>query len=206
MKSFLFILIIGLFSCSVSAQEITVAYLTEQKSKAEWLQEGYEVDSLSIPFTEADFQVVNEVADKLITGRAMTISGFLLSPFYVGPLFTTFQGAFTRMPAHRQLSKFIRRKYNYVAFDKVGYKDLNLQHLMKAERYLKTGQKVSYISIGLILLNVIVSSQIAENYEGNDKNKIVAYGVATIGLTNVTASGINLVLMNKALRELRKIH
>ncbi len=206
MKNVLLSLIIGLFSCSVSAQEITVAYLTEQKSNAEWLQEGNEVDSLSIPLTDADFKVVNDVADKLITGRAMTISGFLLTPFYVGPLFTTFQGAFTRMPAQIKLSRFIKRKYNFVSSEKIVLEDLNLQHLMKAERYLKTGQKVSYISIGLNFLIVFATSQIAQNFEGNDKNKYLAYGGATIGLTNITASGINLVLMNKALRELRKIH
>lgn len=206
MKNIIFSLIIGLFSCSVSAQEITVAYLTEQKSNAEWLKEGYEVDSLSIPLTEADFQVVGEVADKLIVGKALSISGFLLSPFYVGPLFTTFQGAFTRMPAHRKLSKFIKRKYNNTYLKNDGYSDLNLQHLMKAQNYLDKGQKVSCISIGLTVINIIVTSRFARVSQGNDQNKYLAYGGATFGLTNAVASGINLVLMNKAIKELRKIH
>ena len=110
------------------------------------------------------------------------------------------------MPAHRNLSKFIKRKYNNTYLKADGYTDLNLQHLIKAKKYLDRGQKVSYISMGLTVVNIIVTTQFAKISEGNDQNKYLAYGGATFGLTNAVASGINLVLMNKAIRELRKVH
>ncbi|MFY8034591.1 MAG: hypothetical protein ACOVMN_08725 [Flexibacteraceae bacterium] len=207
MKNLIFCFLF-VFSWSLaSAQELTVASITEVKSNAEWLKTSAGLANKPFVLTNSDLRVINQVVNRLRVGKGLSISGLVLTPVYLsGGLLTTFQGAFTRMPAHRKLSKFIDSKYADTLFKNSSYTDLNLEHLLTAEKHLDRAQTVSYIAMGLSVLNVVITSELVRTADGWDGIGYLFMGVVTFNITNSIATGINLVYTSKAINELRKIH
>jgi hypothetical protein len=209
MKNIVFVLLIVLvYSSLASAQELTIASITEVKSNAEWLKASTGLANKPIVFTNSDLTVINKVVNRLRVGKGLSISGLVLTPVYLsGGLLTTFQGAFTRMPAHRKLSKFIDSKYADTLFKNSSYTDLNLEHLLAAEHHLDRAQTVSYVAIGLSFVSVIGTAALVSS-TGDSWGQLgyIALGVISFNLTNSIATGINLVNTSKAINELRKIH
>lgn len=206
MKNLIFCFLFVISWSIVFAQEITVASIIDTKSNAEWLESSVLGDK-PILLNESDLKVVNKVISRLKVGKGLSNGGLVLTPVYFsGGVLTTFQGAFTRMPAHRKLSKFIDNRYSDTILKNTSYTDLNLEHLLAAEKHLDKAQTVSYIAIGVSVLNVIFTSQLIKTADGWDGLGYFFMGVITFNLTNSIATGINLSYTSKAIRELRKIH
>ena len=208
MKNLLFYFLFAFSTSIVSAQEVTVAYITEPKTNAEWLESSTMQNNAPIKLTENDKLVVRKIANRLVVGKALSISGLVLTPVYLtGSVLTTFQGAFTRMPAHYKLSKFIINKYRDTVLMDANYTDFNLDHLLSAERHLDKAQTVSYIALGLSVLNVIGTSILVGST--NDvwgQGGYILLGVVTFNLTNIIATSVNMGHLTRAIRELRQVH
>ena len=190
----------------VNAQELSVAALTESKSNAEWLRSATEQNTIPITMSESDLKDIKKVIRRLKVGRGMTYTGFTLTPIlFTGGVITTFQGAFTRMPAHRRLSNLIKRKFHDTLFLQDNISDLNLRHLLKAKQELDKAQKVSYVAMGLTIINTIVTAHLFETTGGWKSLDYLFIGIMVCNFSNGIASYINLGYSNNAIDELSQI-
>lgn len=207
MKNLLFYFLFAFSASIVSAQEITVAYITEPKSNAEWLRAVNEESGDSISFTESDLKVVKKLIRRLRVGNNLANVGIFLAPvLFTGGVLTTFQGAFTRMPAHRKLSILIKRKYPDSLLLGEDISDLNLKHLLAAKKELGKAQRVSNVAIVLTVANAIVTTYFIERSYNWDGLSYFGLGIIGLNLTNGIASYINMRYNSNAISELSQVH
>ena len=206
MKNIVLVLLMVLvYSGISSAQEITVASITEVKSNAEWLKSSSRTDTIKYRLSNYDKVVISRTISTLQTGKIVSGLAFatLIVPLVNFPI-TCSPGLFGRLPASRRLNDYIELRRSNVIIDSCQFSPENFQHLLEAKRQLDKAQINSYVAMGAQIIGIIFIANLNDKgFIFSDQDLGIFYIPASI---NVVALGFNFYRLYKAGKALRKIH
>lgn len=208
MKKIVFVLLMVLVCSNISsAQEITIASISEAKTNARWLKSTVQVEDTLIVLNATDKSEIGTITKLLATGRDFSKAGIFFSPtFVIAGVINTTQGAFTRMPAHFRLNRLIQYKYYEVQKGGYKYSDANLNVLLEAKRNLDIAQRNSNLAIVLTVIQGAYAMYLYNTSEGLLSDLFPNFIVyISIPITNTIFTGINLGRLNKAIRALNQL-
>jgi hypothetical protein len=195
------------YSRIASAQEITVASITEVKSNAEWLSGSNLPDTSKYPLSNYEKEEISKILDHLETGVVISKLGLFttLIPLVNIPLNSTV-GLFGRIPASYQLNRFIKLKYTNELLDSKQYSLKNLKHLLEAKRNLDKARINSNVGLVFQVAGAILISQLNSNNAGFLTPSSQTVGIILIPpLIFAVTTAVNLPRLNKAKRALSQI-
>lgn len=193
------------YSGTASAQELTMASITEVKSNAEWLKSSSNLANIKNGLSNYDKSIIDRTLSDIELGKTLSIVGIstLIIPYVNVPISLS-AGLFGRIPAGRRLTKFIDLKSPNGYLDSSKFSAENFRHLLEAKRQLELAQINSILSVGLQIVGVFVISNLSdEGFLMSAQLLGIMYIPATI---NTVAVGFNLYRLYKAGKSLRKIH
>lgn len=201
---FFLLLIIG-YSSIVSAQEVTVAYIKESKTNAEWLETASIIDTLKYPLSNYDKEEISKITDHLKTGVVISKVGLItaLIPLVNIPLNATV-GLFGRIPAQRKLKNFIDLRYSDAVIASGKYSHKNLKHLLEAKRNLDKAKRNSKIGIAFQVAGAILISKLDSQRGFTPSLQDFGLFVIPPFICSITTA-VNLPRLNKVKRALSQI-
>lgn len=208
MKNIVLVLLMVLgYSGIASAQDLTVASITEVKSNAEWLSGSNLSDTTKYPLSNREKEEISKILDHLETGVVISKLGLFttLIPIVNIPLNSTV-GLFGRIPASYRLNRFIKLKYTNEVLDSKQYSLKNLKHLLEAKRNLDRTKINSNVGIAFQVAGAILISQLNSNNGGFLTPSSQTVGIIIIPpLIFAITTAVNLPRLNKAKRALSQI-
>ncbi len=207
MKNIVLVLLMVLgYSGLASAQEITMASITEVKSNAEWLSGSYLSDTSKYPLSNHEKEEISKIIDHLKTGVVISKVGLFttLIPLVNIPLNSTV-GLFGRIPASYRLNRFIKMKYTNEVLASKQYSLKNLKHLLEAKRNLDKARVNSNVGIVFQVAGAILISQLNSKNGGFGPSSQEAGIIIIPPLIFAITTAVNLPRLNKAKRALSQI-
>lgn len=189
----------------VSAQEVTVAYITEPKTNAEWLKASALTGNVKYSLSAFDIRMIDRTISNLQAGKAASIVALAtwFLPVINFPISSS-PAIFGRFPASRRLNDYIELRRSNVLIDSCRFSPENFQHLLEAKRQLDKAQINSYVAMGAQIIGVIFIANLDDKgFIFSEQDLGIFYIPASI---NVVALGFNFYRLYKASRELNKIH
>lgn len=193
------------YSGIAAAQELSIASISDTKSNVEWPSSTVQLEDTLIVLNAKDKCEIGNITKLLATGRDLSKAGIFFSPFVIGGIINTTQGAFTRMPAHFRLNRLIQHKYYELQRGEYKYSDANLNVLLEAKRNLDIAQRNSNLAIVLTVIQGAYAVYLYNTSEGFLSDLFPNFIVfISIPITNTIFTGVNLGRLNKAIRALNQ--